>query len=333
MLAAIAAAEHASPRAAGGLSLYDVLRYHLGFLDIEFQPVRSDPGKRIRPLLCVLSCEAAGGAADPAMPMAAAIELLHNFTLIHDDIQDHSPLRRHRPTAWAIWGIAQAINAGDAMFATAHLALLRSTSRGVPPERVLALSEMLHQTTLRIVEGQVLDLGFETRSDVNTDEYMTMIGGKSAAICRCACWAGATIAGSALERAEQLGDAGFALGLGFQLRDDILGIWGDTSQTGKARADDIRRRKKSLPILMLYDRASAAERTELEALYGQPEVSPGGVTRILDMLRDYGIEDAVQERAKVWHDRALDLLRQAVPASDARTALENLVETLVARVN
>ncbi|HMM41354.1 MAG TPA: polyprenyl synthetase family protein [Thermomicrobiales bacterium] len=332
MLATLAEAERAAPPPrAGALSVYDIMRYHLGFVDASFQPARSDPGKRIRPLLCMLTNEAAGGDPADAMPMAAGIELLHNFTLIHDDIQDHSPLRRHRPTAWSIWGVAQAINAGDAMFAVAHLALLRSARAGMPAGRVLALTESLHRTTLRIVEGQVLDLGFESRSDVTADEYMVMIGGKSAEICRCACWAGATIAGASDDRAQMAGDAGFALGIGFQLRDDILGIWGDTAQTGKVRADDIRRRKKSLPILLLRDRATPVELAELDALYAQSEVAPDGVERILTLLREYDVESAVQTRAQIWHDQALELLQSSLPESDARVKLEALVDALVAR--
>ncbi len=332
MLATLAEAERSAPPAGpGALSIYDVMRYHLGFVNAAFQPARSDPGKRVRPLLCVLSCEAAGGTAIDAMPMAAGIELLHNFTLIHDDIQDHSPLRRHRPTAWSIWGVAQAINAGDAMFAAAHLALLRSVRAGVSAERVLALTEALHDTTLRIVEGQVRDLEFETRDDVTADEYMRMIGGKSAAICSCACWAGSTIAGASIDEARVVGEAGFALGIGFQLRDDILGIWGDTSQTGKARADDIRRRKKSLPILLLRDRASVADRREIDALYAQPEVSPDGITRVLALLSEYEVESEVQVLAREWHDRALERLQSALPPSHARRRLELLVDALVAR--
>lgn len=327
-----AAARDAPPAHQETLSVYDIMLYHLGFLDEQFKPNRSDVGKRIRPLLCVLACEASGGEQRVAMPMAAAIELLHNFTLIHDDIQDQSPLRRHRPTVWSLWGIAQAINAGDAMFATAHLALMRSLDAGVPTERVLALSRSLHDTTLRIVEGQVLDLGFETRSDVTADEYMQMIGGKSAAICRCACWAGATIAGAKPGDAEVIGEAGYALGVGFQLRDDILGIWGAPDATGKAAADDIRRRKKSLPILLLHDRASAGDRETIEHLYNEQEVPPDGVEQILNMLDEYQVEDAVQEQAHNWHDRATSLIHSSLGSGPARDALEQLVGALVARV-
>ncbi|MCO5175687.1 MAG: polyprenyl synthetase family protein [Thermomicrobiales bacterium] len=334
ILATVSAAARNAPGAhLSTLSVYDIMLYHLGFKDEHFEPKRSDVGKRIRPLLCVLACEASDGDRRSALPMAAAIELLHNFTLIHDDIQDQSPLRRHRATVWSLWGIAQAINAGDAMFATAHLALLRSEDAGVATDRVIALSRALHDTTLRIVEGQVLDLGFETRGDVTADEYMQMIGGKSAAICRCACWAGATIAGSKAADADVLGEAGFALGVGFQLRDDILGIWGSPNETGKAAADDIRRRKKSLPILLLHERASETDRLTIEHLYGEQDVSPDGIAQILAMLAEYQVEDAVQEQAHIWHERASSLIHSALGSGPARDALEQLVDALVARVN
>ena len=254
ILSTIAIAEaNAAPSGRCDLPIYDVLRYHMGFVNERFEPERVNAGKRIRPRLCVLSCEAAGGDAEAAIHAAAAIELLHNFTLIHDDIQDQSVYRRHRRTIRNLWGTAQAINAGDAMFAIAHRALNRSVDAGVDPEIVLQLSNDLHDATLRIVEGQVLDLGFEQRQNVSAANYLTMIGGKTGALTRCACWTGARIAGAAIDRASQFADFGAALGIGFQLRDDILGVWGETIDTGKAEADDIRRRKKSLPILLLRD--------------------------------------------------------------------------------
>jgi geranylgeranyl diphosphate synthase type I len=308
-----------------------LLRYHLGFVNQTFQPARSDPGKRIRPRVCVLSSAACGGNADDAIHMAAAIELLHNFTLIHDDIQDQSDLRRHRPTVWSLWGIPQAINAGDAMFAVAHLALNRSLRAGLDPATVLELSTALHQTTLRIVEGQVMDLGFEGRQGVTADEYMRMIGGKTAAIYRCACWSGAIIAGASAETAALLGEFGYAVGNGFQLRDDVLGIWGSTVDTGKTEADDIRRRKKSFPILLLRDLANSTDRAKLDALYQLPDIPPKGVAMILAMLRHYEVDIAAQETVQHWHDRAATLLDSAVPANQARARLESLVEKLGSR--
>jgi geranylgeranyl diphosphate synthase, type I len=334
LLEAIALGRNQSLRTGSAdLPLYDVLAYHLGFLNSRFEPVRMDAGKRIRPKLCALACEAAGGNAGMAIHTAAAIELLHNFTLLHDDIQDQSPIRRHRDTVWSIWGIPQAINAGDAMFSLAHLALNRSIEIGVPPATVLSLSVELHQTTLRIVEGQVLDLGFEDRADVTVSEYLTMISGKTAAICRYACWAGATVAGSQPAMADALADFGFALGIGFQLRDDLLGVWGDQASTGKASADDIRRRKKSLPILVLLERASPAEQNVLGELYALPELSRDHVERVLQLMKRYDVQEAVQGEVSHWHGRAVERLNEVTMPESTRSTLAELVRTLVDRLH
>jgi len=239
-------------------------RYHLGMIDsvgnaTEPEVRRAVQGKRIRPMLALLSCTAVGGDAATAGPLAAAIELLHNFTLIHDDIQDRSPNRRHRATVWRIWGDAQAINAGDAMFAAAQLTLLRIRDLGVPDSTVNNLVGEFNRMTIEIVAGQVLDLQFEGRPDVSPDDYLSMISGKTAAIVRFAAWAGALVGAADPETANRFGAFGESLGIGFQIQDDLLGIWGTHDITGKDAADDIRRRKQSLPILMLRSAASDAE--------------------------------------------------------------------------
>jgi geranylgeranyl diphosphate synthase, type I len=313
------------------LRLYDVLRYHLGFVNERFGTERVNAGKRVRPRLCVLACEASGGDPRRAIHAAAAIELLHNFTLIHDDIQDQSVYRRHRRTIWDLWGTAQAINAGDAMFAIAHRALNRSTEAGVDPSAVLDLSNSLHDATLRIVEGQVLDLGFEQRHNVSATDYLTMIGGKTGALARCACWIGARIAELDVERAKRLAEFGAALGVGFQLRDDILGVWGETGDTGKAEADDIRRRKKSLPVLLLRERATSQEQATLDAIYEHDDVTDDEIETVLAMMRFHEIAPDVQAQVRVWHDRARDLLESAVAPSIARDELFALVESLEGR--
>lgn len=331
---ALSDAERESQRAGrASLPLYDILRYHLGFKDEHFNDVRSDAGKRVRPFLCLLNCAAAGGEIERAVPMAAAIELLHNFTLIHDDIQDRGDLRRHRPTVWKLWGIAQAINAGDAMFAVSHLALARSSQAGVDAETILALSTRLHQTTLRIVEGQVMDLGFEDRVDVSVDEYMEMIGGKSAAITRCACWAGATIAGIGDSIRKTAGEFGYALGVGFQLQDDVLGAWGASSDTGKPVADDIYKRKKSLPVLLLLEQADERDRAAVRSMYASSPMSDDEVSEILALMTRYEVKPLVQERVRGWHDRAQTLLESAYPSGDARNELSRLVESLADRTS
>ncbi|HUZ02493.1 MAG TPA: polyprenyl synthetase family protein [Thermomicrobiaceae bacterium] len=313
------------------LPIYGVLRYHLGWAEQNFRPGVTDPGKRIRPLVCVLSCIACGGDGARAIPAAAAIELLHNFTLIHDDVQDRSVTRRHRATVWALWGDGQAINAGDALFAAAQLALLDTTGAGIDPALIVALSRDFNETVLRIVEGQVLDLGFEGRWDIGSDDYLRMIGGKTASLMAFSCRTGATLAGVMPELAARLGDFGRALGLGFQVRDDLLGIWGRSEVTGKPSADDIRRRKKSLPIVMLAGKAAPSDRDELKSIYARPAMDDDAVSRVLGLLAEYDVRRELEIVVADYHDAARDLLEHATPPGPAREQLEALVERLANR--
>jgi geranylgeranyl diphosphate synthase type I len=319
--------------------LVSMARYHLGELDASLGPaptaVRlSSQGKRLRPALALLCCAAAGGDPPTAAPVAAAIELLHNFTLVHDDIQDQSHQRRHRQTVWSRWGEGQAINAGDALFAAAHLALYRLAELGVAPAVVLRLSEAFAQVTIEIVQGQVLDLGFEGRSVVTPDAYLRMIELKTAAILRYAAWAGAVLAGADDARAARFADFGRALGLGFQVRDDLLGIWGADDVTGKPAADDIRRRKQTLPLLMVQAIAGEADRREIEALYAEPTVPESGVSRVIELLERYEIRAQVEDQIAFLHAEARAALLVAVnepAASDRQSTLFDLVQSLSLR--
>ncbi|HEX2280901.1 MAG TPA: polyprenyl synthetase family protein, partial [Thermomicrobiales bacterium] len=319
----------ATPTATSDLPIYHVLRYHLGTANAAFEPESADPGKRLRSKLCLLCCDAAGGDPRQAVPVAASIELLHNFTLIHDDIQDMAELRRHRQTVWSLWGVPQAINAGDAMFAAAHVALNRSVERGVPAQVTLDLSSALHATTLRIVEGQVLDLGFEHRTDVDSREYLAMIAGKTAAIIRFACWAGAKVAGLSGDRVSAFGALGNAIGMGFQIRDDFLGVWGATETTGKAPADDIRRRKQALPILLLKERSSPGDRNRIDKLYTQRELSPDDIQLVLGLFEEHEISQSVQTEVARWHDKAYSMLQNLGLAGESTAMIESLLDELV----
>ncbi len=315
-------------------------RFHLGWIESTGEPTAEDvrqsvQGKRIRPHLAFLCCTAAGGDPTLAAPLAAAIELLHNFTLIHDDIQDRSPNRRHRATVWRIWGDAQAINAGDALFAVAQRALLRTDTAHVPPETLLHLLDEFNRMTIDIVRGQVLDLEFEGSVSVTPAEYLMMIGGKTAAIVRYAAWAGAIVGGASESTAYQLGEFGKALGIGFQLRDDVLGIWATHEETGKDQADDIRRRKKSLPILMLFDRAGGQDAERLEALYRADEIDESGVGDIVTLLRSHGIEDEANHQVSEYHRLATDALAHVIGDLPETTAqsLGQLVARLDNRIS
>ena len=307
---------------------YGMIRYHLGWADAGYQPARSDAGKRMRPAICLLACVASGGNADRAVPTAAAIELLHNFTLIHDDIQDRSLTRRHRATVWALWGDAQAINAGDALFAVSQLALLETATRGVAPETTLRIARELNQTALRIVEGQTLDLNFEGRWDITTEDYLAMIGRKTAAIVAFAAWSGALLGGG---DAAAFAEFGRLLGLGFQVRDDALGIWGRADVTGKPTADDIRRRKKTFPIVALASAATPSDLATLHAIYAGAEVGESDVAVVLELLDRYGIPAVVQDTVDWYHAEARAALAAAAPPSTARDELAGLLDRLARR--
>ena len=212
--------------------LRGMLAYHMGW---EGEGAGAEAqGKRIRPLMVLLCAQAGGADWHAALPAAAAVELLHNFSLIHDDIQDQSPLRRNRPTVWVKWGVAQAINAGDVMFTKAFSFMQDLQRSGIPAETILEAERALQQTCLRLTEGQFLDLSYEAQDDLSLEDYWPMIGGKTSALLACCAELGALVGGASVQRREHFRAFGYALGLAFQVLDDWLGIWGDAAVTGKS---------------------------------------------------------------------------------------------------
>ncbi len=264
---------------------YGQMQYHLGWVDVHFAPATSNPGKLLRPTLLLLAYEAAGawGLANEsatradhvdtylrrALPAAAAIELTHNFTLIHDDIEDGDIERRHRSTLWNVWGMPQAINAGDGMFALARLALWNVLDEGVEGEIAARLGAALDRACLTLSEGQYLDISFEQRLDISVAMYLDMISRKTAALMSCAAEMGALLGTRDAEIIRRLRDFGWAMGVAFQVRDDMLGVWATTAELGKTPAGDIYRRKKSLPILHALEHAGERDRGLLRAVYQQ----------------------------------------------------------------
>ncbi len=307
--------------------LYGYLRYHLGWVDERFQPHPGRTGKRLRPALCLLVCEACGGDWEQALPAAAAVELLHNFSLIHDDIEDRDATRRGRPTVWALWGVPQAINAGDALFVLAHLALLRLSERGVPAETVTAAFRALDRAGLRLTEGQFLDIRFEQQGEVGLEDYLSMIEGKTAALLSAACELGALVAGVAAEQRERMRAFGRHLGLAFQIQDDVLGIWGDPEKTGKPVGSDLRSRKKTLPILhgLRHDPA-------LRALLDQSSMGEEKIAEAIRRLDAAGSRAFAEEQARRQIDHALAILEDAALESPAGLALREIALSLIGRV-
>ena len=299
---------------------YTMLAYHLGWTD------GGRGGKRIRPLLCLLSCAAAGGAWEQALPIAAAVELIHNFSLLHDDIQDNSPLRHGRPTVWTRWGAAQAINAGDAMFTLAYLAPHRLRAVGVSADVSLATLADLTQTCLFLTQGQYLDMAFEERQQITVNEYLTMIEKKTAVLIAAATRLGARVAGAEPPRLEAFYRFGWNLGMAFQLQDDLLGIWGDPAVTGKSAASDLEKRKKSLPVVFGLERSADFARA-----YAAPHTPGDSVAALADQLEALGARAEVERRVHDTTACAVEALEQCAPAAHAAQALRDLTDQLLRR--
>ncbi len=308
-------------------SFYGMFQYHLGWVDTQFREVRLDTGKRLRPLLCLLSCEAVGGDWHPALPIAAAIELAHNFSLVHDDIEDVSDKRRGRPAVWKVWGLAQGLNAGDGMFVLARLALDRLCESGIPVGKCSDISLVFDLATLSLTQGQFLDLGFESRLDVTVDEYMQMIHGKTAALLSAATRIGAMLNTEDAGIADGLARFGENAGLAFQITDDILGIWGDPTLTGKSAATDILSRKKSLPAIYGLERSAA-----LREMYGRRDpFTTAEVARALELLDSVGARAYAQAQADGFRNAALQALDGTGIANEAAAKLREIIERMTRR--
>src|SRR6266566_3733255 len=301
---------------------YGMMLYHLGL-----DAVRPRGGKRLRPLLCLLVFEALAGEPERVLPAAAAIELLHNFTLIHYDIEDHDPARLHRPTVWSVWGVPQAINAGDGMFAMSRLAVQRL--RGFPAERVLGFARLVDEACVRVCEGQFLDISFETRTDVTTERYRAMAK-KTGALFAAAAQGAAILATDDVSVREALARFGGAFGQAFQAHDDVLGIWASTERTGKVEMNDLTKRKKTLPVVLGFERAQGKTRERLAALFAPAApLSSESVGQIREILDELGVRALIDAEIRAQRDRALGALRGIAPNVAAREPLD-LLERLVA---
>ncbi|MEV0630688.1 polyprenyl synthetase family protein [Nonomuraea wenchangensis] len=239
-----------------------VARYHFGWAD---DPGATGGGKALRPTLAVLSGRAAGADVERCLPAAAAVELVHAFSLLHDDVMDDDPVRRHRPAAWTVFGRPHALLCGNALLTLAGELLLEQGTPGGA-----AAARALNEAVLSLVAGQALDLEFQDRDDVTREECLRMSRCKTASLLACACSIGVTAAGGPARLAGALAAFGTEAGLAFQLADDLLGIWGSTEATGKPVLADLRTRKKSLPVVAALTGPTAAGR-RLAELLARPE--------------------------------------------------------------
>jgi geranylgeranyl diphosphate synthase type I len=299
--------------------------YHLGWTDEQGRPRDDGGGKYLRGCLALWAADRSGGTVRDAATVAAAVEWIHNFTLVHDDIQDGDHERRHRPTVWVVWGSAQAINAGDGMHAAAHRAVL--SGRGRPSVRLRAAAA-LNRAVLAVIEGQCLDLDLEGRIDTPASTYLRLARAKTGALIGAAMEAGAIMGGAGARQSAMLRRAGVELGVAFQVRDDWLGTWGDSDVTGKGSGGDIQRRKITYPVVVAQARLGGAARRELRRLYR----APGGQEDvILELLDEAGAREAVNEELAFRRGSALRLAGLCGLPGGAVDDFQSIVDFVVER--
>lgn len=302
---------------------HEMITYHMGWTGEGAGPEAA--GKRIRPLMLLLSTSGCGGDWQSALPAAGAIEFVHNFSLVHDDIQDNSNRRRGRPTTWVKWGAPMAINVGDALFVLSNQAIM-DLKESYPADTVVRAAEILHNTCLELTRGQFLDMSYEERTDLGVDDYWPMVAGKTAALLSASCQIGSLLGGADEAKQDSYRSFGHYLGLAFQVQDDVLGIWGDEAITGKSAASDLIEGKNSLPVLAgLSARGKFAER------WKQGPIRREEVEEVARLLVNEGGYETAYEASKQMTDLALLNLYEADPQGEAGEALYDLADKLIKR--
>ena len=298
--------------------LREMIAYHMGWGDDNV-----GHGKRIRPLLLLLITGACGGGIEDAMPAAVGIEYLHNFTLIHDDIEDNSSIRHGRKTLWKKWGLAQGINAGDALFSIAQLAMLDLEQTCSKPTTLEAVREF-NLTCFHLTQGQHLDIAFETSNNTSVKSYLSMIRGKTAALISLATRLGGLIGDINKDRVNKLAEFGESLGIAFQIQDDYLGVWGDSQITGKSAASDLITRKQTLPIIYGLQHS-----VEFRKMWENEGITSETVESSANLLISCGAQNYTKTEAESFTNRAFSslegLFSQRNPYSDALYELTDLL--------
>ena len=306
-----------SLREGSSAELHEMAAHHFGWHE------DGPPGKGVRPLLCLLTSAAVGGDWEKAIPAATGIELIHNFSLIHDDIEDGSDLRRHRPTIWKLWGIPQAINAGDAMFALARLSSYRLLELGLDASTVLHVQQLIDETCLDLMKGQYLDLSFDVDEARVLERYLEMIQNKTASLVAASAAVGALCAGASKDAINAYQAFGHHLGLAFQILDDELGTWGSEGIMGKPVGADVETRKPSYPSMYALEVSP-----DFGPLWRDPEALSEQVMAALDRS---GAQKAAHDAAAKQTGLALESLTLAKPTEPAASALRILADRLLVR--
>ncbi len=276
--------------------LYNLLQYQLGWVDQQGAPDTLPLKASFHSLMAPAVCDALGGTFESALPMAAAVELLHNFSLVHGDVQAGRVDSDDRPSIWWIWGPAQAINAGDGFHAMARVAVMRFLDGGFSSDIVLQATEMLDRSSLSMCEGQYADLGFQDRLLVTIGEYNDMIAQKTGSLTGCSAAGGALAAGGDNRVVAQFRDTGVKLGMAWQITRDLADFWG--AQGDGITPSNVLSKKKSLPLIYTLENCSLSARREIGAAYAKRVLDPSDIARVVELMEEVDARDFCQERAK-----------------------------------
>ncbi|MGB9683026.1 MAG: polyprenyl synthetase family protein [bacterium] len=280
-------------------NMTNIIRYHMGWLNRDFQAEEGYKGKRLRPFLCSFVCKLIGGNLEDSYPAGIALELIHNFSLVHDDIQDRDIFRRGRETVWSIWGEPQGINIGDAMIFLAYKAIIESF---LPLEKKHKLLMLLNSSVLKLCKGQFLDVSFEKKDIVTTEEYIEMVEGKTSAMFEASAGMGVISSGKE-EFLDSFLEFGKNLGIGFQIYDDILGLWGNPKITGKPVGSDLLQNKKTYPIILGMNRLP-----NLAPLILKEKKDKNEVESIILELERAEVKKECKEKASFYLSKAREII-------------------------
>lgn len=311
--------------------MYNMMSYFFGFKDENLKDIETYGGKRFRSGLCLLLADFYG-KLEKAMEFAASIEIFHNFTLIHDDVEDRDPLRRGRPAVWRLWGINHAINTGDAQLVLANMKLASAVKNN--PELSSDIQETINKHYLEVAEGQFLDF---TLSElpvgdkfVTEENYMKMITKKSAVLVAVAAKAAGMACGLKKEEINILWDYGFNLGLAYQLSDDLASIWASTDQTGKVEANDLEEKKKTLPIIYLYKKLKETDQAKFKAVYNQErELTHNQISEIKGLLSQNQAHDYVWGKIRECAQKSQEAIEKLSLSLEQKRTLISINNALI----
>ena len=306
--------------------LLPVIEYHFGWKTIKGIEAPEDTGKRLRPSLAVLSAEAVGRDMEVAIPGAVAVELIHNFSLIHDDIIDGDKERRHRPSAWTAFSIEDALIAGDALHTLAFQVLLEENT----PERVQAARRLLDATTT-MISGQAADMTFDDLPTISFEECLKMEAAKTGALLGYSSSVGAILSGADENTCNALEVFGYELGLAYQAVDDVLGIWGDPKITGKPAGNDLREKKKSMPVSIVLSANNSDSEKLLEIFSTTEDLDEEEIVKASALIENAGGREATLEEADKHLKRAIEFLNNADIRKETFCELEEIAHFVVNR--